>query len=118
MNPGRGGNRFSGFSVGPRHKSNAGKSGSLHAVPPPPSMMTPGNANTVPVASRFSRPGSSTASYNRFPPPSAFNQTSGLQPSATVTVNKQGYSNVNTINPSAIGASYGLPTSRPKTEDE
>ena len=69
MNSGRGGSP--GFSVGPRPRSNVNKSGSLHAVPPSHSMTRPGNANFVPVAPRFSQPGSSSSSYNRFQQPSA-----------------------------------------------
>ena len=118
MNSGRGGSRFSGFSVGPRPRSNVNKSGSLHAVPPPPSMTRPGNANFVPVAPRFSRPGSSSSSYNRFQPPSVIGLAGVELIPPPVAVSKQGYSTLNAISQTAISSTYGIPTNRPKTEDE
>nr|CAH0113102.1 unnamed protein product [Daphnia galeata] len=122
MNSGRGGSRFSGFSVGPRPRPNVNKSsGSLHAVPPPPSMLRPGNANTVPLAPRFSRPGlpgsSSSSSYNRFHPAPGAGPIS-VELVSPVSVSKQGYSTLNAISQSAINTTYGVPTNRPKTEDD
>lgn len=117
MNSGRGGSRFSGFSVGPRPRSSVNKSGSLHAVPPPPSMMRPGNANLIPVAPRFSRPGSSSSGYNRFPPPPGAG-LAGVELNLPMTVSKQGYSTLNAISQTSISSAYGIPTNRPKTEDE
>lgn len=117
MNSGRGGSRFSGFSVGPRPRANVNKSGSLHAVPPPPSMTRPGNPNAIQLT-RFSRPGSSSASYNRFPPPGVGHPVSGVELIPPVSVSRQGYSTLNAISQNAINTTYGVPTNRPKTEDE
>lgn len=121
MNSGRGGSRFSGFSVGPRPRANLNKSdSSLHAVPPPPSMTRLGNPNTIPLATRFSRPGlpgSPSASYNRiYPQPGAGRIDAEVLP--PVSVSKQGYSTLNAISQGAINTTYGVPTNRPKTEDE
>ncbi|XP_057365499.1 ATP-dependent RNA helicase DDX42-like [Daphnia carinata] len=121
MNSGRGGSRFSGFSVGPRPRANLNKAdGSLHAVPPPPSMTRLGNPNTIPLATRFSRPGvpsSSSAGYNRFhPQPGAGRIDVELVP--PVSISKQGYSTLNAISQGAINTTYGVPTNRPKTEDD
>lgn len=105
-------NRFSGFSVGsrPRGSSNRQSAGSFSAVPPP----------TAPsFGSRFSRPGTSSSSFNRFPPPSGLG---GVIPpphlSTSTSTNKQGYSTLSAISQTTINSNYGIPTSRPKTEDE
>ncbi|KAI9560256.1 hypothetical protein GHT06_014270 [Daphnia sinensis] len=121
MNSGRGGSRFSGFSVGPRPRANLNKGdGSLHAVPPPSSMTRLGNPNTIPLATRFSRPGipsSISTGYNRFhPQPGAGRIDTELIP--PVSVSKQGYSTLNAISQGAINTAYGVPTNRPKTEDD
>lgn len=81
-------------------------------MPPPPSMSRPGNPNTIPLVSRFSSPGTSSLSFNRFQSPS------GVETPA-VTVNRQGYSTLNVISQNAIAnTTYGVPTNKPKTEDE
>jgi len=105
-------NRFSGFSVGSRPRgANRQSAGSFSAVPPPPTASSFG--------SRFSRPGTSSNSLNRFPPPSGLSGVTIPPHLSTISsTNKQGYSTLSAISQTTVDTNYGLPTSRPKTEDE
>jgi hypothetical protein len=58
---------------------------------------------------------------SRFPPPSGLGGVAPHLSTASVTnasINKQGYSTLSAISQTTVNTNYGIPTSRPKTEDE
>ena len=93
---------FSSFTVGSKSRTSSSRTPtSLNAVPPPPSISRPNVSSIVqssPNSSRFS------ASSHSVPPPNS--------------LSKQGYHTLNAISQNAINTTYGIPTSRPKTEEE
>jgi len=70
----------------------------LNAVPPPPSINRP---NVVPSSANSNQLSGSSSSV---PPPNS--------------LSKQGYHTLSAISQNAINTTYGIPTSRPKTEDD
>jgi len=93
---------FSSFTVGSKSRTSSSRTPtSLNAVPPPPSISRPNVSSIVqssPNSSRFS------ASSHSVPPPNS--------------LSKQGYHTLNAISQNAINTTYGIPTSRPKTEED
>merc|ERR1712071_280135 len=93
---------FSSFTVGSKSRTSSSRTPtSLNAVPPPPSISRPNVSSIVqssPNSSRFS------ASSHSVPPPNS--------------LSKQGYHTLSAISQNAINTTYGIPTSRPKTEDD
>lgn len=90
---------FSSFSVGSKSRTNSNRTQtSLNAVPPPPSINRP---NVVPSSANSNQLSGSSSSV---PPPNS--------------LSKQGYHTLSAISQNAINTTYGIPTSRPKTEDD
>lgn len=112
MNQRRGGAQFQGFSMGPRPRGgNNANRGSLRAVPPPPSISSgrSGNANFAPLGPRF-LPAAASSSGSTL---------GGVGIPPAIAINKQGYSTISSISQTAAASTaYGVPNSRPKTEDE
>lgn len=93
---------FSSFNVGSKSRTNSNRvQTSLNAVPPPPSINRPNVSNFAQSSGNSNR---FSGSSNSVPPPQS--------------LSKQGYHTLNAISQNAINTTYGIPTSRPKTEEE
>ncbi len=117
MNQRRGGAQFQGFSMGPRPRGGNANRGSLRAVPPPPSISSgrSGNANFAPLGPRFLPAGASSSGSTL----GANSLHGGVGIPPPIAINKQGYNTISSISQTAAASTaYGVPNSRPKTEDE
>ena len=95
---------FSSFSVGSKSRNTSNRTPtSLNAVPPPPSINRP-NVSNFAQSSNLGNSSRFSGSTNSVPPPHS--------------LSKQGYHTLNAISQNAINTTYGIPTSRPKTEEE
>jgi len=93
---------FSSFNVGSKSRTNSNRvQTSLNAVPPPPSINRPNVSNFAQSSGNSNR---FSGSSNSVPPPQS--------------LSKQGYHTLNAISQNAINTTYGIPTSRPKTEED